>query len=431
MLRRAGAGLALLVLAASVLPGDDDSTAFLTAPQANLRGSPVDPPTVAVSATDGRYVAFMSYARLSPADTNDRCDIYVLDRTTRQVTLETPGVAEAGPAWPQLSGDGRFLVYEMTGRAAGAPRVIVLRDRWAETSRTMERPGVPANGSSRSGTVSADGRSVVFTSAATNLADGPDVNGAADDVYRFDVPSATFSRVSVGREGQQVPVGSSFAPAVSADGRFVAFSSTASLNGVAAAPRGSRPAVNVFVRDLTLGVTTRVSVRADGALPNAPSYDAAISADGRYIAFVSEATDLVRGDLNRSPDIFLFDTKTGTTELVSRSESGGSANGASSHPVISAAGTVVAFQSDASDLTCARRCPPALRDINLVADVFAFDVRTHALTRVSTGRTSWAEPSIGPAIDGTGGIIAFSSRHPRDSRDEGDDYDLFVRLPPK
>jgi hypothetical protein len=92
---------------------------------------------------------------------------------------------------------------------------------------------------------------------------------------------------------------------------------------------------------------------------------------------------------------------------------------------------VVVFQSDASDLTCARRCPPESRDINLVADIFAFDVRTHALRRISTGRTSWAEPSIGPAVDGTGPIIAFSSRHPCDSRDEGDDYDLFIRLPPK
>ena len=80
-------------------------------------------------------------------------------------------------------------------------------------------------------------------------------------------------------------------------------------------------------------------------------------------------------------------------------------------------------------MTCTGRCAAAARDINLVSDIFAFDVRTGAVRRVSTGRASWSEPSINPAVDGIGAVIAFSSRHPRDSRDDGDDYDLFVRLP--
>ena len=146
---------------------------------------------------------------------------------------------------------------------------------------------------------------------------------------------------------------------------------------------------------------------------------------------MSDASDLVRDDRNRAPDIFLFDAKSRTTELVSRSEAGGSANGASTHPAMSTAGTVLTFQSDASDLTCARRCPPAARDINLVSDVFTFDRRTRLVRRISTGRASWPEPSIGPALDGIGAVVAFSSRHPRDSGDEGDDFDLFVRLPVK
>jgi hypothetical protein len=117
--------------------------------------------------------------------------------------------------------------------------------------------------------------------------------------------------------------------------------------------------------------------------------------------------------------------------LISRGETGGSANGASTHPAMSTAGTVIGFQSDASNLTCGRRCPPAIRDINLVFDIFAFDRRTRVMRRISAGRTSWMEPSLGPAVDGIGAVIAFSSRHPRDSSDEGDDYDLFVRLPAK
>jgi Tol biopolymer transport system component len=358
---------------------------------------------------------------------------------TRGITLETLQRDERTPhdgnASPQLSGDGRFLVYETT-RVTDAPdavarRVIVLRDRWTGACRVLERPAEAANGSSRNGTISADGRTVVFASTSTNLVDGPDANGSMDDVYRFDVESAAIARVSVDSAGRQLPTGSSFAPSVSADGRYVAFSSTAPFDGTVVPSRGARPSVNIFVRDLMSSVTTRVSVRADGSLPNGSSYAAAISGDGRYIAFVSDATNLVSGDRNRAPDIFLFDAKTRTTELVSRSETGGSGNGASTQPAISTSGTVVAFQSDASDLTCARRCAPALRDINLVADVFVFDRRTREIRRVSAGRTSWMEPSLAPAVDGTGAVIAFSSRHPRDPSDQGDDYDLFVRVPAK
>jgi Tol biopolymer transport system component len=172
-------------------------------------------------------------------------------------------------------------------------------------------------------------------------------------------------------------------------------------------------------------------VRRDGTPPDASSYDAAISGDGRYVAFVSDAADLVRGDGNRTADIFLFDTKTRITELVSRGENGGAANGTSRHPAISLDGRVVSFQSDASNLTCSKRCAAESRDINLVPDVFAYDVRTRLVRRISTGARSWSEPSLGPSVDGTGDVIAFSSRHPRDSRDDANDYDLFVRLPAK
>jgi Tol biopolymer transport system component len=432
---RRNVGLAICLAGLAGAPSDGDSTAFLTAAQANVRGLPTDAPTVAVNANDGRYVAFTSYARLASADTNVFSDIYVLDRTTRDVTLETAqpaGLSDADYASPHLSGDGRLLVYEASAPSGDAPRIIVLRDRWSGTARTIERPSAPINGSCRQATISADGRTIVFTSSATNLVNGPDANGTAEDIYRFDIPSSAVSRVSVAADGRHLPDGSSFAPTVSADGRYVAFSSTAPLDGaVPIAPSGSRPMVNVYLRDLTLAVTTRVSMRPDGAVPNGSSYDAAISGDGRWVAFVSDASDLVRDDRNRAPDIFLFDAKSRTTELVSRSEAGGSANGASTHPAMSTAGTVLTFQSDASDLTCARRCPPAARDINLVSDVFTFDRRTRLVRRISTGRASWTEPSIGPALDGIGAVVAFSSRHPRDSGDEGDDFDLFVRLPAK
>ena len=171
---------------------------------------------------------------------------------------------------------------------------------------------------------------------------------------------------------------------------------------------------------------------SDGTFPNASSYDAAISGDGPYVAFVSDATDLVtRRPESRASDIFLFDAKTRSGDLVSRSEGGGSANGASSHPAISMAGTVVAFQSDASDLDLRPALCAGRRDINLVADIFVFDCRTRLVRRVSTDpRRGPNRASVRPST-GRRTVIAFSSRHPRDPGDEGEDYDLFVRAASK
>jgi Tol biopolymer transport system component len=435
---RAGLATVALLIAGQAADTVDPPGVFLTVPQANARGSPSDPPEVSVSA-NGRYVAFTSFVRLAARDTNECADVYVLDRVTGRVTLEslTPdGHASNRPSSrPHLAGDGRLLIYETIEGSAGAglpPRwVVVLRDRLTGATRLLERPGVAANGGSRDAAISADGRVVVFASTASNLTDRPDAKGSGDDVYSVEVASMTIRRVSVDAAGRHPAAGSSFAPAVSADGRYIVFSSTAPLDGAAGPPAAAagRPQVNVYLRDTTLGLTTRVSVRAGSAAPNGSSYEAAISGDGRYVAFVSDATNLVAHDDNRAADIFLRDLRAGTTELVSRSESGGSANGPSVHPAISGDGGIVAFQSDASDLFCGRQCAAAVRDINLVADIFVFDRASRVIRRVSTGRTPWMEPSIGPAVDASGTVIAFSSRHPIDARDDRDDYDLFIRVP--
>jgi hypothetical protein len=170
-----------------------------------------------------------------------------------------------------------------------------------------------------------------------------------------------------------------------------------------------------------------VAVAADGGAPSGSSYGAAIDAAGRYVAFVSTATNLLRSrDRNNARDVYVRDTVTKTTALVSRNLKGDAANGSSDAPAISSDGRVVVFQSEASDLTCAGRCSPDDRDINLVADIFMHDRVSGTTRRVSQGRTPWMEPSIGPAVDGTGAVIAFSSRHPLDRADDRHDYDLFV-----
>jgi Tol biopolymer transport system component len=428
------AALALGLLAFGARVPADGSAGFLTIAQGDLHARPADAPSASISG-DGRFVAFLSYARLAGADTNDLADIYVLDRSTGGVSLETPEYAgravDHALTTPQLSGTGQLLVYVASpapGRtAAAAGRTIMVRDRSIGITRALLTRGEPPNGDSRNVRITGNGRTVVFASSSTNLVDGADANGIAEDVFVAEVATMTVRRVSVDSAGRQMAIGASFAPAASHDARYVVFSSTAALDASM-----DRARVEVYWRDMQLGVTTRISQTSKGTAGNGSSYDAAISADGRFVAFVSDATNLTgRRDRNGAPDIYLRDIVTGTTALVSRNEHGDSANGPSRRPALSDDGSVLVFQSDASDLICGPRCRAGDRDINLVSDVFAFHRASDAIRRVSAGRTAWMEPSIGPVIDGSGAVIAFSSRRARHARDDRDDYDLFVRAPVK
>ncbi len=383
-----------------------DEPVVLTVPLQHTDGRPSDLPCVSVSA-DGRFVAFASAARLVREDTNDRDDIYVLDRQSGDLSLETAGATVASGQRPVLSGTGRLVVYET------ANGDLTIRDRVAGEVRPLRRGDENPNGPSRGASITADGRYVAFSSAATNLVDDLDAASATEDVYVADTATMTFRRIAT----------SSFAPAISRDGRFVAFTSDAPLTG---AGHGSRFRA-VEIQDLQTGVTTRVSVSAAGGPADGSSYSPSMSADGRYVAFVSEATNLVRRrDRNMAADVYVRDTMARTTELVSRTPSGDAGNAPSRHPALSDDGRWVIFQSEASDLTCGEHCPAADRDINLVADIFRHDRRTGITELISRGRMPWMEASMGPAVDQTGMIIAFSSRHPRDQTDDRSDYDLFV-----
>src|SRR5213076_3051692 len=180
----------------------------------------------------------------------------------------------------------------------------------------------------------------------------------------------TTERVSVASGGTEGN-GASLSSALSADGRFVAFVSAAT-DLVAADTNG---ASDVFVRDRLTGTTERVSVASGGTQSNAASLGSALSADGRLVAFQSDATNLVVGDTNGATDVFVRDRQTGMTARVSVASDGTQANNVSSYPALSADGRFVAFQSDATNLV--------VGDTNGKTDVFVHDRQTGTTERVS------------------------------------------------
>jgi TolB protein len=417
---------------------------LMTVPQRDRLRSATTGPSASVS-SDGRFIAFMSYERLTPADDDQRADVYVLDRRTGSATLQsvdTPDVViDADCSNPRLSGDGRFIAFETAIQRPKDARIgadVLLRDRVGATTRHLSRTpaGGFANGWSADPSIDDVGETVAFTSTATDLVPGEDVNGSLADIYLFRAATGLIRRVSLDTVGVQPRTGANMSPSVSGDGRFVAFASTAALAAPGLAPRllpaagdRARPLTHVYVRDTHLNQTTRIRPR--GVEPNGASMMPSISRSGEFVAFASDASNLVQGDRNRSTDIFLYDMRSGAIVLVSRTVAGRSANGASAGASVSADGRFVAFHSVASDLTCANRCEPAAEDINLLPDVFVFDRTTAAITRVSMGdEGGWMEESAAPTLDATGRIIAFSSKHPIDAQDIGDDYDLFVRVAP-
>jgi len=417
------------------LPADGPPSLVTVAQQDEAR-SYFDAPSAAVSG-DGRFVAFASYAPLVPADTNRGRDVYVLDRTDGTVSLESVTAGgrsvDCDSAHPGLSADGQLLVYQ-TGLActtgAAPAGAIALRDRRRATVTFFgtDPEFATGHGWSHSPVISADGRFVAFVSSAitTRMAD---TNGPREDVYLFDVQTRRTRRVSVDGAGRQPPTGASITPSISADGRFVAFASAAPLHHsvVPGAPR-SRPITHIYVRDTQLDKTRLVSVPSRDSAPNGASWRPSIDGSGRTVAFVSAATNLGYADQNGAPDVYMADLESGLIELVSRSAKDGCANGGSGSPAISADGRIVAFQSEASDLVCGRNCPRAGEDINLLWDIFLFDRRTRAVTRLSgEPAVAWMEPSVAPATDANGTVVTFSSRHPIDAGDTKNDFDLFIR----
>ena len=359
---------------------------------------------------EGRFVAFHSTARnLVSGDTNGTWDIFVHDRQTGQTTrVSVASDGSEANRWssvPSISANGRYVAFDSgasnlaSGKTTSYPDVFVHDRQTGQTTWvSMAWDGTQGNDQSEYPSISADGRYVTFASYASNLVVG-DTNGAPD-VFVHDRQIAQTTRISVASDGTQGDDWSLF-PSISADGRFVAFESSAS-NLV---PGDTNDTRDVFLYDRQTGQTTRVSVASDGTQGNGWSARPSISADGRFMAFASRASNLVGGDTNSSFKIFVHDRQTGQTTCVSVASGSTQGIGNSYWPLISADGRFVAFHSLARDFVSG--------DTNSSYDVFVHDRQTGQTTRVSVAsdgtQGNGDSGRDGYAISADGRFVAFES----------------------
>jgi Tol biopolymer transport system component/putative cell wall-binding protein len=364
---------------------------------------------------DGRYVAFQSAAdNLVAGDANLAEDIFVRDRqtgTTVLVSVASNGTQGNGPStFPRISADGAWVAFTsaadnlVADDTNGVPDVFLHEMATGATTRiSVASDGTEGDDESGYPYVCADGSVVAFSSFAANLVPGDtNYDSAAgidgEDIFVWVRASGNVERMSVDSsavEGND----DSLWPCLSADGRYVCFNSY-STNLVAG---DNNEAPDVFVRDRTGGTTERVSVANDGAEGDDWSDYPSISADGRYVAFDSQAGNLVAGDDNYDWDVFVRDRTGGTTTRVSVSGTGSQGNLNSFWPSISGDGRYVVFESFATDLVSGAT--------STQGDVYVRDRTGGTTTRLSvtSAGVQGNDWSGTPAISADGRYVVFES----------------------
>jgi WD40-like Beta Propeller Repeat len=397
------------------------------------------------ASANGRFVVFASEGTNlvgGQSDTNNATDIFVRDRQTNTTILVshaagTPSVSADGTSdSPAISNDGRWSTYASTATNLISNTTdldggydIFLYDRVNDTTSLVSHSIIGTNFTasdvSETPGISGDGRFVVYASRANDLVTGQGDSNSDLDVFVYDRMNATTTLVSHDSAAATVTgTGYSFAPAISADGKFIGFYSAA-LDLV---PNQSTPTSTVqhcFLYDRAANSNTLVdhqngvaATTGDGDAGSTVNIDPPIfSADGNYIAFVSTSTNLVAGqnDTNSTLDIFLYDRAAGTNTLVSHapSNAGTTADDISFNPSVSADGRFVSYRSNATNLVAAQN------DTNTFQDVFLFDrtngqnaLVSHALGSVAAASngSSGEAPRYGyQAVSPDGRFVAFWS----------------------
>jgi hypothetical protein len=322
---------------------------------------------------DGRYVAMSCSSNdLVAGDTNGAYDVFLRDRTlgtTARVSLSEAGTELTGfSITPTVSSDGRYVAFVSNASNAVAGDTNGIQDVFVRdtVSNTTTRATITSTGTQVTGggtisglVISANGRYVAFAHIAS--LDAADTNAVAD-IYVRDLTMATTTRVSVATGGGQATGGGSTFPSISPDGRYVSFQSTATNLVIG----DTNAASDIFLRDTMGATTTRVSISNTGVEGTGASTMSSVSDDGRYVAFVSLAANLIATDTDGFLDLFVRDNTNSTTKLISRTLLGALPNAAvlSSYAIgIAGNGSVAAFTSNATNLIS--------NDLNVGSDVFA------------------------------------------------------------
>ena len=443
-------GCAVLLFSVSAAARAGTVSAISTGPGATAQGaiayfagSPIN--------DDGRYVAFLSPATdlvTGAVDGNGASDVFLRDRlnaTTSLVshaagTAGTPGTtADAGSFNPLISGDGSAVIFFsdatnlVPGQVSNGLTNLFHWDRHTGAVTLVNRAASSPTATGNSGlagasscVVSGDGRWLAFSSGATDHVAGQTDGNMDLDVFLFDQVTGTTTLVSHAA-GSPAQAGNAFSldPAISADGRWIAFAS-----GASDLVPGQIGAGGVFLFDCTTGALTRVSPQGQNV---------EISGDGNWVVFESSAANLVPGqvDLNGSArDLFLWSRAAGTTTLVSRSASSPTTTGNAASTsgtdsdmahIVSADGRRVVFSSAATDLAAGQS------DGNGGDDIFLFDRISGATTLVShrddSASTTANQTGKEPAVSADRSRVSFLSRATdlfASQIDSNNDYDVFL-----
>ena len=411
---------AVAAVTVAVAANDDTELASV-----NGKGKPLDRRAGLPSiSADGRYVGFtIDIGRLSPGTTEPETDVWVYDSRSQDAERVSGSPKDRSSSFDgSISADGRYVAFTSTSerlvsastdtRFSGRPDIFVY-DRKREKTELISQDAGKGGRDSISPAISADGRYVAFSSNSENLVDGPVIGSKTYFIHVYDRQTDKI---------EQLPSG--FEPSISADGDLVAFYSSGGFTDEIpkrhAQTRNHLSRTEAYVYDRSSKEIELVSIAADGTLASAGSTEPDISADGTRVAFSSAASDLVAGDSNEKSDVFVRDLETGTTELVSAAPGGAAGNEKSYSAAISPDGSAVAFVSAATDLVTG--------DTNGEEDVFVRRLGTDVTVIASDAGQAVADGlSYDPALSSDGRFVAFESEAKNLTEDDGEKADVFLR----
>ncbi len=376
---------------------------------------------------DGTKVAFNSVAtNLDPNDTDALSDVYVKDLVTGNITLASTsdsGIkANGDSAVGALSADGTKVVFQSAATNLDPADTDTIRDVYVKdlvtgniTLASTSDSSIKADGDNAVATLSADGTKVAFHSAATNL--DPTDGDAAHDIYVKNLLTGDITLASTS-DGGIKSNGESLFAFLSADGTKVAFGSLAT--NLDAADADATP--DVYVKNLATGAITLASTSGTGTKGNGPSAVPALSADGMNVAFRSLATNLDVADADATPDVYVKNLATGAITLASTSGTGTKGNSNSDFPILSADGTRVTFQSAATNLDPADSDPTT--DI-YVKDLLTGAI---TLASTSDSGTKANDGNFFPWLSADGTRVVFESNATNlDPADSDPTADIYVK----